>query len=231
MQPYFLPYLGYISLIKHTDKFILFDTVKYIKRGWIERNRILKPEEGWQYIKIPLVKFSRDTIIKDVNINNTEDWKSKILSQLVHYKKTARYYEKTISFLKEIFENDFNDMVSVNKFVLESVNRYLGFEKKIEIFSDMNLNIEEVNAPDEWALNICKALGNVAEYWNPPGGKSFFDRSKYDKENISLRFHSIEITEYEQKRHIFEPGLSVIDTMMFNSAEEINKMLDKYVLD
>jgi hypothetical protein len=26
MQPYFLPYLGYFSLMKQTDRFILFDT-------------------------------------------------------------------------------------------------------------------------------------------------------------------------------------------------------------
>ena len=38
MQPYFLPYLGYFSLIKHTDKFILLDTVQFIRHGWIERN-------------------------------------------------------------------------------------------------------------------------------------------------------------------------------------------------
>ena len=56
MQPYFFPYLGYFSLIKHTDEFILFDPVQFIRHGWIERNRILKPENGWQYISVPLEK-------------------------------------------------------------------------------------------------------------------------------------------------------------------------------
>ncbi|MZP67265.1 MAG: glycine transferase, partial [Bacteroidales bacterium] len=40
MQPYFFPYAGYFSLIKHTDKFILLDSVQFIRHGWIERNRI-----------------------------------------------------------------------------------------------------------------------------------------------------------------------------------------------
>jgi hypothetical protein len=53
MQPYFFPYLGYFSLIKHTDRFILFDTVQFIRHGWIERNRILKQNEGWQYVQAP----------------------------------------------------------------------------------------------------------------------------------------------------------------------------------
>jgi len=42
MQPYFFPYLGYFSLIKYVDKFILLDEVQYIRHGWINRNRILK---------------------------------------------------------------------------------------------------------------------------------------------------------------------------------------------
>ena len=43
MQPYFLPYLGYFSLIKHADIWVVFDTPKFIRHGWIERNRILSP--------------------------------------------------------------------------------------------------------------------------------------------------------------------------------------------
>ena len=94
----------------------------------------------------------------------------------------------------------------------------------------MNLQIEEVNAPDEWALNICKALGVTDEYWNPPGGKSFFDKTKYQRENIELKFHSINLYEYNQNRSQFENGLSIIDVLMFNSIEEVRKMLDDYSL-
>lgn len=36
----------------------------------------------------------------------------------------------------------------------------------------MNLQIPDVNEPDEWALYITKELG-YDTYVNPPGGKSF----------------------------------------------------------
>ncbi len=93
----------------------------------------------------------------------------------------------------------------------------------------MNLAINSVNAPDEWALNICKAL-KATEYWNPPGGMDFFDRTKYKMNNIDLKFHKIKIKEYNQRRPSFEPGLSIIDVLMFNSVEEVNAMLDEYEL-
>ena len=41
MQPYFFPYLGYWQLMNAVDKYVIFDDVNYIKRGWIHRNRIL----------------------------------------------------------------------------------------------------------------------------------------------------------------------------------------------
>lgn len=230
MQPYFLPYLGYFSLIKHTDEFILFDTVQFIRHGWIERNRILKPSDGWQYIMVPLKKYSRETIIKDIEINNDQQWKEKILAQLQHYKKQAPYFSNVIDILNEIFSKEYATIVDLNLASLKTVCNYLGINTPIQVFSLMNIDIEPANAPDEWALNICKALGNVDEYWNPPGGQSFFDRKKYENAGINLKFHSAILTDYDQKRNVFEPGLSILDVMMFNSIEEINKMLDNYEL-
>lgn len=228
MQPYFFPYIGYISLIKHTDQFILFDSVQFIKHGWIERNRILKPGGEWQYIAVPLEKHPLETNIIDIKIRNTEDWKNKMLSQLVHYKKRAPYYNDTIEVVKKALDIDTDSITVLNKHVLEVVCEYLGFKPDIKIFSEMNLSIEEVTAPDEWALNICKAMGNVDEYWNPPGGITFFNKEKYDAAGIELRFLSTVIEPYVQRIGYFEPGLSIIDVMMFNTKEEINRMLDHY---
>ena len=41
MQPYFMPYIGYFQLLSQVDKFVIYDDVNFIKRGWINRNRIL----------------------------------------------------------------------------------------------------------------------------------------------------------------------------------------------
>lgn len=228
MQPYFVPYIGYFALMKHTEKFILFDTVQFIKHGWIERNRILKPGDGWQYIAIPLVKYSRDTKIQDIRIKNTEDWRKRILAQLEHYKKRAPYYNETIQVIKKAFNIETDSIVKLNENILKTICEYLNIDLNIEIFSQCNLEIDDVNAPDEWALNICKAIGGIKEYWNPEGGITFFNRDKYTKENIELKFLKMHITQYSQRRGVFEGGLSIIDVMMFNSPEEINKMLDEY---
>jgi hypothetical protein len=230
MQPYFMPYLGYISLIKHTDRFILFDTVQFIRHGWIERNRILKQTGGWHYIKVPLKSVHRNTLIKDVVINNDTDWSAKIKAQLQQYKKEAPYYHETMKLIDDIFFEKSDDIVALDQNSLSKICIHLGFAKNIEIFSKMHLDIEQSNAPDEWALNICKAIEGTDEYWNPPGGQTFFDKSKFDNSNIALKFHSITWSDYDQKRAVFEPGLSIIDVLMFNSLKKVNEMLDSYYL-
>lgn len=225
MQPYFMPYLGYFALIKHVDLFILFDTPQFIRHGWIERNKVLKPNGETLYIKVPLQKHSMDTQINKIVIKNTEDWKGKILAQLVPYKKKAPYYKEVIALLEDIFETETNSIVTLNFIALQKVCNYLDIDTPIKIWSKMELKIEIVNAPDEWALNICKAMG-ANGYYNPPGGKNFFDSNKYTKAGIDLRFLEIEQTAYNQLGHDFVPYLSIIDVLMFNDKVKINRMLN-----
>lgn len=227
MQPYFLPYLGYYSLIKNTDKWIVFDEVQYIRHGWIERNRVLKPGEGWQYIGVPLQKHNRDILIKDVKIK-ADDWRDKIFRQIEHYKK-APFYSNTVETLKTAFDIDTDSITLLNANVLQATCNYIGIEFNYNVFSEMGLEIAPVNDAGEWALNISKAL-KAEVYINPPGGIELFDKDKFDAAGVALQFLKPELQSYSQRRQTFEPGLSILDIMMFNSASDIEKMLDNYQL-
>ena len=230
MQPYFFPYLGYFSLIKNTDKFILLDKVQFIRHGWIERNRILKPGNGWQYISVPLEKHSLKTNIVDIKIKNTIDWRAKIERQLEHYKKIAPNYQQVKKIFRDCVSIDTSSITELNQHALCGISNYLGIQTPIKIFSEMNLSIEQATKPDEWALNICKALGDVDEYWNPEGGVEFFDSMKYLNNNIRIKFLHMDLQPYSQGSINFEPGLSIIDVLMFCSIKETNLLLDNFKL-
>ena len=229
MQPYFFPYLGYFSLVKHTDRFILLDTVQFIYHGWIERNRILKPQDGWQYIKAPLLRHKRESLICDIKIRNEEPWQVKILAQLRHYKQLAPHFYEVMQLCESILFTPSDNIASFNASSIQAILKYLNIHKSVEVFSNLPIIIDKPQAPDEWALNICKAI-NVSEYWNPPGGKHFFNPNKYINSNIFLRFHEVTLSSYNQQRPTFEPGLSILDVLMFNSIEEVNRMLDNFIL-
>jgi hypothetical protein len=230
MQPYFLPYLGYYALIKEVDRWIFNDEVQMIHKGWIQRNRILKQYGGWGYIRVPLVKYSHTEVIKNIHIRNDEDWQSTIIAQIMHYKKNAPYFYTVLRFLIEVFEKNFDTITAQNAHLIQKTCEYIGLEFNYEILSEMNLSIDKINDSDEWSLNICNALNNN-HYINPIMGKQFYHTEKYDKAGIKINFLNWRNTPYNQFNDEFIEGLSILDAMMFNSPEEILKMLDNYTLE
>lgn len=227
MQPYFLPYLGYFQLMQLCDEFIVFDTVQYKKKGWINRNRILHPESGATYVNVPIQKFHSKTLIKDIMINHSEDWKTTILNRVKDYYKKAPYQEEVLLFLKKCFNDEFNTLSELNTHLLKMVCNYLNIKCRITTLSKSNYQFDRATAADEWGLNICKAL-NADTYINAPGGINFFNQNKYKEENINIQFINPILTKYSQNLEQFEPGLSIIDIMMFNGIEEIHEMLGNY---
>ena len=158
MQPYFYPYLGYFDLINYSDKWVVFDTVQYIRHGWMNRNRIVSPKGGWQYIIAPLKKHSRDTLIKDIEVSDDPGWHCRILGQIEHYRK-APYFTEVYRLIEECLEIQESMLSRLNVAILGSVCRHLGISFKYEFYSEMDLKIGQIECPGDWALRISEALG------------------------------------------------------------------------
>lgn len=227
MQPYFFPYIGYFQLIHATERFIFFDTPQYERRGWMNRNRIINLKEGSTYITVPIIKAPQQTALLDIKINNAENWREKLLLQLEIYKKRAPYYAQTKDFVQSTLGKAGDSLSELNIISVVESCRYIGLSINWDVFSRMDLKIASKCAPDEWALEISKAL-HATEYINAPGGQAFFDRAKYESAGIDLKFIKPELKPYVQRIGRFEPALSIIDVMMYNSPEEIINLIKHY---
>lgn len=229
MQPYFFPYIGYFSLIANTDFFVFFDTPQYTPRSWMNRNRIINIKQGFTYITAAVQKAPQKTAIKDIYLAESDSWSTHLLAQLTVYKKIAPYYKQTIDVINHIASRKYTRLSDLNIESTIAVCDYLGIPLHSNVFSQMDLTLGEIHEPDEWALQITKALG-FSTYINPPGGMSFFDREKYLRDGIALQFLQADIQPYDQHIGRFEAGLSIIDVMMFCSPAEIIDMLKLYTL-
>ena len=227
MQPYFFPYMGYFDLINYSDRWIVFDTVQYIRHGWVNRNRILHPKVGWQYIIVPLKKFRRDTVIKDIEVSEDPRWRTRILGQIQHYKKKAPYFRETYQLVEECLAVDEHSSSRLNVSILDKVCRHLEIPFEYEYFSEMELELGPVEGPDEWALRISEAIG-ATEYVNPAGGIAIFDSSKFEARGIRLTIRNLPSLGYPCPGYEFIPGLSTIDVLMWNPAEKVKDYLDEY---
>jgi len=230
MQPYFFPYLGYYSLIKNTDKFVLLDSVQYIRHGWINRNRILKPGDGWQYITVPLKKKGLSTLISDMEIDDRQDWKNRILRQLAHYSSRAPFYREALSLVESCLDIQTGSIVDLNAYVLTKTCRYLHIPANFDVFSKIGMSLGAMNGPGDWALKISKKL-QADEYCNPVGGKDLFDVDQFEKNGIKITFLQNNLRSYNQGRNGFEAGLSIIDVLMFNDVEAVRYLIDDIFLE
>ena len=230
MQPYFFPYIGYWQLIYSVDIFILFDEAQYIRHGWVNRNRILKPGSGWQYIIVPLKKHDLTESIKNVQAHPNKKWKELIIRQLAHYKKKARYFDETNEVVKEVlFSNNEQSIAAINLDTILKLCAYLGIKKEIIVSSEQNFNYADVGDAGEWALRIAEQMG-AAEYINPAAGAELFNREKFSFSNIKLSFLKSQELIYSQPG-VFEPALSIIDILMFNGIDETKDLLKNYSIE
>ena len=227
MQPYFFPHLGYFDLINCTDRWIVFDTPQYIRHGWVNRNRILHPRAGWQYLIAPVQKHDRAAAINTVEVLPGTDWRQKILGQIQHYRKQAPFFLKTYELVRACLANEENSLARLNTAILASVCAYLDIRFEYEFFSDMNLALGSVRGPGEWALRICEALG-ADEYVNPPGGAAIFEPGQFEAAGIKLILRELPPLEYSCRGHEFVPHLSIIDLLMWNTPSHVKQYLEAH---
>lgn len=229
MQPYFFPYLGYFSLIERADVFVLFDDAQFIRHGWVDRNRILKPSgDDWQYIRVPLRSSPRHTAIAQKQIDDGQPWRERLLAQVEHYRRRAPHYEPVRSLLLDTLAPDHRTIAEVDGAAIREVCRYLGITTEIVEFSSLDVTLPIDPEPDDWALATCRALDGVDSYCNPIGGRHLFDPGKYERAGITLDFLQSELPAYPQLGGPFQPGLSILDVMMFNSVTEVALMMQCY---
>jgi hypothetical protein len=225
MQPYFFPYLGYFALIHATDLWVVFDTPQYIRHGWVNRNRILHPTHGWQYIIAPIKRHERETPISRIETAPPDEWRPRILGQLMHYKQNAPFFRRTLALVEECLAGEDPSLARRNMRILGLVCAHLGIAWRHEVFSTMNLDVGEITAPGDWALRISERLG-ATEYLNPPGGTDLFEPARFTERGITLTIQAPFKFTYATPGYTFEAGLSVIDALMWNTPEAIKARLD-----
>lgn len=227
MQPYFMPYIGYWQLMNLVDKYVIFDDVNFINRGWINRNRILVNGVP-RYINIQLKEASQNKRICDIDCANNEVAITKNLRMLELSYKRAPYFSQVYSLLEDILT--FPEK-KLNIFLLNSIQRtadYLGIHPQFILSSKVQKNNELKG--QEKILDICRILG-ATEYYNAIGGKNLYEQKRFKENGIKLKFLQSNEIKYKQFNCEFIKDLSIIDIMMFNSRDEIQKhFLQEYLL-
>ena len=216
MQPYFFPYIGYFQLIAAVDKFIVYDNIKYTKKGWINRNRMLLNGSDAMF-SLPLKRDSDHLYVAQRELSDDFD-SNKLLNQLKGAYFSAPYFDQTYSLMEGVIRCRERNLF---KYIYNAIVRtcdYLGIQTEIIISSNIAIN-HELKSQDK-VISLCKAA-KADTYINTIGGKELYLKEDFKRSGIELQFIKSNPFIYPQFKAEFVPWLSIVDVMMFNSLDEI----------
>jgi hypothetical protein len=227
MQPYFLPYIGYFQLIESVDKFVIYDDVNFIKKGWINRNSILLNEKAHLF-SLPISGVSQNKKIRELKLADNKTWQRKFLSTLALSYAKAPYYQNVRILLERIFSYHSTSVADFIAYSLQQICNYLTLSTSIISSSNIYMNAHLIG--EARIIDIC-LQEKTSIYINAAGGKNLYDKSSFLENKIELKFLCGIPPEYSQFNKSFVSGLSIIDVLMFNSKEKTLSYIHNYRLD
>ena len=208
------------------DKYVIYDDVNFIKGGWINRNRILVNGEP-KYFNVPMLGASPYKLINEVGVNNDRKLTDKNLRALEEAYRKAPYYGDVFPLMERVLESGKDDIASYIAESFRIIGEYLDIKTEFIISSDLEKDCEQKG--QDKVLSICKLLG-ATEYYNAIGGQELYSFEDFKAQDITLKFLKTSDIVYEQFGNEFQPNLSIVDVMMFNSREQVQQMLNEYTL-
>ena len=215
MQPYAFPYFGYLQLMKAVDHFVFMDDVTFIKKSFMNRNKLINNGEE-QLFTIPVLKISQNKKINEHYVGS--GWSTKLIRSIQHnYQKSPYFKEYSVHLfplIKELEDKKFSDACVL---IFETIADILNITSKWHLSS--SFSVEHLKA-EQKIITICNEL-SADMYVNPIGGLSldFYTQEIFNP--IQLRFI---------KRQDLLPSTSIIDLLFSVGAEELRNNIDKYEL-
>lgn len=227
MQPYIFPYIGYFQLVNAVDHFVFYDDVNFIKRGWINRNKILINNTD-KLITFPCLKVSQNKHINEIEINLEDKTYKNIVTTLHAAYNKAPFFEEVFPLIESLFNSESQNIAEFTTQSIIEVSLFLGLNTKFYKSSEFSPETNGLDKADR-LIEITKKLKSQ-HYINAIGGMSLYEKEYFKNKNVKLDFLEPVIEKYTQFESDFIPSLSIIDVLMFNSKEEIIVMLNEYEL-
>lgn len=219
LQPAFMPWLGYLAMIKVSRSFVLYDDVQFF-RWFVNRNKIkVNGQEKW--ITVP-VKSHRD-LIKETKIDYSKDWMGQHLETIRHAYAKAENFKEGYELVKEIYYKKFD---TISKLAAHSISTLCGYlDIKTTLILSSLMGVSGRNKSERLA-RICSHL-HASIYLTGFGSDDYIDANEFNLRSVRLVYYKYEETPRRQIGETFLPYMSSIDAIMNHSREEVKKMIDK----
>lgn len=221
MQPYFFPYIGYFQLIGAVDLFILYDNIKYTKKGWINRNRFLR--NGTDHVfTVPLRKDSDALDVRERVLASSFD-RGGLVNQLREAYRAAPHFHDGFPVIEQAIGTPHENLFEYISGAMADICRYLGIDTRVVPSS--SLSVDPALKAQDKVLALCGAVG-ATTYINAIGGQELYSQARFRARSLELKFLKTHPMEYAQFGAPHVPWLSIVDVIMFNSATRVREFVE-----
>lgn len=217
-QPRFFPGLHYLHRMMIADIFVIFDTVQFTPRH--EENRAkLKTPQGPEWLTVPMRKSSREQLILQTYVDNSQPWPDKAIKTLQTLYGKAPYYKTYEPEIIAILKGPYQTLPQLDRASWEPALRLLEITCQFVYASELPVS----GKGPQLLLDICKYLG-ADTYLSGAFGAEYLDIGEFADEGIAVKFHDYSYPIYPQRYGNFVPYLSYLD-MLFNIGLESEQVL------
>ncbi len=224
MQPYFLPYMGYWQLINAVDEFVIYDTIQYTKKGWINRNRFLMNGTD-EVFSLPLKKDSDFLFVRDRELAPSFE-RDKLIRQLKGAYQKAPYFSDHFPIIEDIINFSDNNLFTYVENSIHRICQFLDIKTPLIKSSDIQTGHEKMKGTDK-VIDICQSQ-NAANYMNPIGGLDLYNKNTFQDAGIHLSFLRSTPLDYQCFGAPCLPHMSILDVMMFCPKNDITSYLTRF---
>lgn len=227
LQPGYLPWLGFFEQIYRSDVFVIYDDVQYDKEGWRNRNRI-KTANGILWLTVPVhVKLSEMPLIKDVKIDNKENWRKKHLNSIKMSYAKSPFLKDYLSFFEDTYSRHWDYLIDIDMHFILNLMTFLGIKDKKIVFSS-SLGIK--GGRIERLIQICKKF-NANKFYEGAAGRNYISEEDFLKHGIKVEYQDYKHPVYRQLYGNFVPYLSVIDLLFNHGKESLDILTHKKIVE
>ena len=220
-QPAYMPWLGYFNKISQSDIFIYLDSVQLEKNSYSfsYRNKIKTPQGG-SWITIPLkMKGRQSSIIKDILLDNSQQWKKKHLKNIFFNYKKSPFFDSLYPKIELLYKEDFELFSDLTYFHLLFWLNELNINTTIIKSSDLDIDSKK----SDLILDLCQNF-NADQYISGILGKNYLNEIEFKEKNIEIKYQDYLHPSYQQLHGDFLPYMGIID-LLFNQGDKSYNIL------
>lgn len=218
MQPTYMPWMGYFSMIDQAEAFVFLDNVQLVGRSWQVRNKI-KLNDQEKMLTIPIDKsIGRDQRMIYNTPYSDETWKKSHLGIIQQAYRKAPFYREVMEFLNALYLEKYDSIGKLNKVLISEICKRIGIHTQLYSASELHVD----GRKDSLLVNICHIL-KADSYLSAQGSAAYIEKDtaggEFTKQEIELLYLNYEHPVYKQQGKNFIAYIGIYD-LLFNVGFE-----------